>query len=163
MHESVHTYVTSLSYPCCNLPSAPSLSLPPTAYITLKKCVWGVGRVRHGKISKVAKHARKRNVFPCKCGFWGLCVLCLVCFFLINVMKPTTFPSISRKMWTLLLCYEEEQWRQSSSDLSKIAKGIWLRARTSSVFSNSCLRGNISSLCLALPSFLKFLTNWNGY
>lgn len=44
-------------------------------------------------------------------------------------MKPTTFHSISRKMWILLLCYEEEQWRQSSSDLSKIAKGIWLRAR----------------------------------
>ncbi|KAJ7407225.1 hypothetical protein BTVI_63728 [Pitangus sulphuratus] len=34
---------------------------------------------------------------------------------------------------------DEEQWRQSSSDLAKIAKGIWLRARTSSTFSSSCL------------------------
>lgn len=145
MYELVHKWSPSLIH-AVTFPLPP---LPPSSCLHYfeKVCGW----VQWGRISEVAQQAWKWDVFPCRI------------FFLTNVMKPTTLHSISRKMWILLLCYEKEQWRQSSSDLSKIAKGIWLKARTSSTFSSSCLHGKISPLCLTFSSFLKFLTIWNGY
>lgn len=162
MNQYIHMWhpclIHAVTFPLPLL--SPSLQL---LILLWKSVSGGWGGWGRGKSVKWQSMPENEMFFPVNVVFGG-CVCCVwFVFFLINVMKPTTFPSISRKMWTLLLCYEEEQWRQSSSDLSKIAKGIRLRARTSSMFSNSCLHGSISSLCLALPSFLKFLTNWNGY
>lgn len=50
-NAGISTYVTSQSYTCWNLPSAPSLSLCPTTYITLKKCVDAAGKNQwHSKL-----------------------------------------------------------------------------------------------------------------
>lgn len=118
--QCIHN-VTSLLYTCCNLPLA-LVFFPQIAYITLKTWWWW-GYCGKGDSAK--QHSRPENEMFFPCGFL---------FFFFNAMKPTTFHSISRNKCILLLFYKEQQWRQSSSDLPKIAKGIWLSARTSSVF-----------------------------
>lgn len=42
-NAGITTCVTSQSYACWKLSSAPSLSVPPAAYIALEKCVGAVG------------------------------------------------------------------------------------------------------------------------
>lgn len=118
--QCIHN-VTSLLYTCCNLPLA-LLSFSHKLLTLLWKRDGGGGTVVRG-IQRSSTAGQKMKCFSP-----------VVSYFFFNAMKPTTFHSISRNKCMLLLFYKEQQWRQSSSDLSKIAKGIWLSARTSSVF-----------------------------